>query len=124
VVDVRKSKQSQDALTEDEIAFLRSDKAPDAVRQFVARQHESLGTRTSAYRKVAAAAKAERDALVEIATLGAVRAAATNAATAEERVKQLEAEQRQLVRELDATRSQLEHAVAAPAIAVHSGGRE
>jgi hypothetical protein len=121
---MRRSKENPDALTDDEIAFLRSDKAPDAVRQFVSRRHESLGTRTRAYRKVAAAARAERDALVEIATLGAIRAAAGNTVAAEQRVKQLEAEQRQLTRELNATRSQLEQATAAPAIAVHSGGRE
>ena len=118
------NKRNLEALTEEETAFLRSDKAPEIVRQFVSRQHESLGTRTSAYRKVAAAARAERDALVEIAALGAVRAAAIGAVSDAERVRQLEANQRQLTKELEATRSQLEQATAAPAIAVHSGGRE
>ena len=121
---MRRNKQNTDALTEDEIAFLRSDKAPEVVRQFVSRQHESLGTRTNAYRKVAAAARAERDALVEIAALGAVRAAATGSVSDAERVRQLEADQRQLTKELESTRKQLESATAAPAIAIHSGGRE
>lgn len=121
---MRRNNVNPDALTEDEIAFLRSDKAPETVRQFVSRQHESLGTRTQAYRKVAAAARAEREALMEIATLGAVRAAATKTVTAEERVKQLESEHRELTRDLEATRTQLEHATAAPAKAIHSGGRE
>lgn len=117
-------KRNPDALTDEEIAFLRSDKAPETVRQFVSRQHESLGTRTNAYRKVAAAARAERDALVEIAALGAVRGVAARSVSAEERVRQLEADRRQLAKELESTRKQLENATAAPAIAIHSGGRE
>lgn len=66
-------KKNEDALTDEEVAFLGSAKAPDLVKQFVSRQQTSIGVRTSAYRKVAAAARAEREALLEIRLLQVAR---------------------------------------------------
>lgn len=61
------------ALTDDEIAILSGSRTPDLVRQFVARQQSSVGLRTSAYRKVAALARAEREAMTEIRLLQIAR---------------------------------------------------
>src|SRR4051794_11760656 len=74
-------RQDPDALTEEETAFLRSERTPATIRQYILRQHETVGVRTTAYRKVAAAANAERDALMAVATLTVVRAAAEGSVT-------------------------------------------
>lgn len=115
-------KKNPEALTEDEIKFLKSERAPETVRQFAARQHESFGVRTSAYRKVAAAARAEREALLEVATLEVVRASAEGSVVAAGRVTQLESERQALEREVDALHAKLRVATAKPAMAIHSGG--
>lgn len=65
--------QDPNALTEDETAFLRSTAVPAVLREFAARQHDSIGTHTTAYRKIAAAARAEREALWEVAILQTLR---------------------------------------------------
>lgn len=116
----KSSRTNPDALTDDEIQFLKSERAPDSIRQFTARQHEAMGVRASAYRKVAAAARAEREALLEIAALAVVRAVSEGTATAEERVGQLETERRQLSGQLEETQRRLMTATAAPAMAIHS----
>lgn len=113
-----KRKANPEALTDEEIAFLRSSSASAPVRQFVARQQEAVGVRTSAYRKVAAAARAEREALVEIAALEAVRLAAGQGDNA--RIAQLESDRSHLLHELDSLRNRLMTATALPALAVHS----
>lgn len=115
------SRKDPDALTDEEVQYLKSDRTPDSIRQFAARQHEAMGVRASAYRKVAAAARAEREALLEIAALAVVRAVSEGSATAQERVVQLEAERRQLSGQLDETQRRLMAATAAPAMAIHSG---
>lgn len=61
------------ALTDEEIDVLGSARTPDAIKGYVARQHRSIGVRASAYAKVAAAARAEREALTEIALLTIAR---------------------------------------------------
>lgn len=61
------------SFTDDELAALDSSRTPEVVRQFVARQRTTAGARTTAYRKVAALARAEREALVEIRLLQAER---------------------------------------------------
>lgn len=117
-----RKRDNDSALTDDEIAFLRSDRTPYAIRQYASRQHESIGLRVSAFRKVAAAAKAEREALLEVAALGVVRMAMEGTSRAEDRVSALEEERRILASELDRTRTRLLEATAAPALAVHSQG--
>lgn len=93
-------KADDSALTEEEIAFLKSDRAADPVRKFVSRQHENVGVRTSAYRKVAAAARAEYEALVAVAhvQLARERSGAVQAPELDEanRVVQLANENREL----------------------------
>lgn len=119
-----RTKLGDDALTEEETAFLRSERAAPVVRSFVARQHEVVGTRTSAYRKVAAAARAEREALMEVAILAVVRARSEGSLMSDARVSALESEQSRLERELTQTRQRLQIATAAPALAIHSDGTQ
>jgi hypothetical protein len=122
---VRKpSRKNPDALTDEETQFLRSERTPSAIRQFAARQHETIGVRTSAYRKVAAAARAEREALLEIVALQVVQAASSGTVQAQDRVAQLEDERRALEGQLENTRKQLLAATAAPAMAIHSEGTQ
>lgn len=109
-------------LTEEEIKFLRSERAAPSVREFTSRQHEAMGVRTSAYAKVARAARAERDAIVEIAALELARAVAQRQLPLRERVESLEQENAALRANLDAVQTRLEIASAAPAMAVHSEG--
>lgn len=115
-------KRDPEALTDEEIAFLKSERTPSTVRQYVSRQHESIGVRTTAYRKVAAAATAERDALMAVASLAVVRAAAERSETQQGRVERLEQDRRILEAELEKVRRQLQASTAAPALAVHSEG--
>lgn len=61
------------ALTDEEIQVLGSSRTPESVKAFVSRQQQQVGIRTSAYQKIAAAARAERLALTEIALLTAAR---------------------------------------------------
>lgn len=117
-----RKKTNDDALTEDEVSFLRSERSAPIVRSFVARQHEVVGTRTSAYRKVAAAARAEREALMEVAMLSVVRARSEGSLIADARVSQLEEEQNRLERELSDTRKRLRQVTAEPALAIHGEG--
>lgn len=118
----KRTRNNPDALTDEEIQFLKSERTPSAIRQFTARQHDSIGLRTSAYRKVAAAARAEREALLEVTALAVVQAATEGTATAQDRVSVLEAERRTLEKQLEGTRAQLLAATAAPAMAVHAEG--
>jgi len=113
---------TDDALTEQETVFLKSERSPALVRAFLARQHDSVGVRSSAYRKVAAAARAEREALTEVALLGIVRVRAEGSSELNGRFAELEAERARLERELSDTRLRLRQVTAGPALAVHGEG--
>lgn len=120
---MKRTKQSEpNTLTEEETAFLRSDRSPELIKQFVARQHETVGVRTEAYRKVAAAARAEADALMAVATLVVARkmAGADDGRLEDSARRQLEIENRTLTAALSMVRSQLEQVTASSALAVHS----
>ena len=62
-----------DDLTENEIGFLKGAKLAPEVKDYLSRQHENIGTRTTAFRKIAAAAAAEADAIEATRHLGAVK---------------------------------------------------
>src|SRR5690606_19328001 len=81
---MKKRQIDEFALTDEEIAFLKSDRAHGAARRFTSRQHDTVGIRISAYRKVAAAADAEYRALVAIARLQLARENEAIEATASE----------------------------------------
>lgn len=116
-----KNKNPHD-LTEDEIAYLRTASGvPDEVKGYLSRQHENIGTKVSAYRKVAAAARAECDALIAVRDLEVLHGELT---TVRETKAQLLAAKAQsdalkaVVAEKDA---EIMRRTAAPALAVHSG---
>lgn len=60
-------------LTRAELAAMR-DHAPELVRDFIEASGRDIGVRTTAYRKIAEAAKAERQAIMEVHLLGLVKA--------------------------------------------------
>jgi hypothetical protein len=102
-------------LSKSERKFLETN-APDAVASYVRERGHSLATRVSAYRKVAAAAKAERQAISEVHLLRIVEMGgdpALAARSAQAEAEQLRQENRALVDRVTELR-------AAPALAVHS----
>lgn len=118
----RKRTENAEALTEEEVAFLRSDRTPDLIRQFTARQHDALGVRTSAYRKVAAAARAEYEALMAVAAVNVARHRAgvlpeSTGQSAASRVLELESELA-VVREKQGAERLAQHVLSAGAQAV------
>lgn len=107
-------------LTEDEIHFLRGTVVPDEVKQYLSRQHENIGTKVSAYRKVAAAARAECEALLAVRDLSEIHGEMATIAGAKEAVHALKRQ----VAALEGADAKKEAAIrsltAAPAMAVHS----
>ena len=118
-----RDKKNTDALTEAEINALRSDRTPDLIKAFVARQHEGVGVRTSAYRKVAAAARAEYEALMAVAMVNVARIKAgempqPEQQTTSSRVAELERQNRELAAALDGARSATMRALSSGSMAV------
>lgn len=60
-------------LTEAEIELLKNSSVPDEVKQYLSRSHDKIGLRAAAYAKVAAAARAERQAILEVRALAIVK---------------------------------------------------
>ncbi len=114
-------KSNPNDLTEAEIEFLRGSKVPGEVKQYLGRQHENIGTKISAYRKVAAAARAEVDALLAVRDLDEINGEMANLAEA----KQALEAQRRRAGALEATvtskDAEIRRLIAAPAAAVHAG---
>ena len=114
-------KSNPNDLTADEIEFLKGAKIPGEVKQYLTRQHENIGTKVSAYRKVAAAARAEVDALLAVRDLEELNGEIVEIAEAK---AALEAQRRRAdalevqVRDRDA---EVRRLIAAPAAAVYSG---
>lgn len=108
-------------LTEDEIEFLRSAKVPNEVKGYLARQHENIGTKISAYRKVAAAARAECDALLAVQDLAALHGDLADLDTAKRRVMALERRTSELEASAASKDREILRRTAQPALAVHSG---
>lgn len=111
-------------LTEDEVAFLRTNSVPDEVKVYLARQHDSIGTKISAYRKIAAAARAEADALLAVQDLDAVHGELANLAEAKERISTLERRAGALEAKVVDKDKEILALTAGPALAVHSGGSQ
>lgn len=121
---MRKGKDDPHALTERESEVLRSTTVPAELRSFVARQHEQVGPKVTAYQKVAALARAEREALCEIRALRIVKGENGEAAEETEqeiaRLRQVKAELEEAVRE---QRAMMTAKNALPALAEHSNAR-
>ena len=114
-----KPKANPHNLTDDEIAFLRSTNLAPEVKVYLSRQHENIGTKVSAFRKIAAAAQAEADAMLAVRDLSAVHGEMADLAEAKQRlaaaeraIKQLEATttaKDARIRELTASSAMVEH---------------
>lgn len=115
------SRRSRGELTEDETAYLKSaSSVPDEIKSFVARQHDQIGLRTSAYAKVAAAAKAEADALLAVRMLEAVRGELTDLAEMRRTAIEAQSTVRTLRGEIDEKDRRIRELLAGPLMAVNS----
>lgn len=116
---MKKRTNSQD-LTDAEIAFLRSTNLDPEVKKYLSRQHENIGVKASAFRKIADAAAAETAALLAVRELGAVQG---DLASLDEAKHQLQAAERRVgmlesaVGQKDA---EIRRLTALPAMAEHS----
>lgn len=113
-------RKNDDQLTDDEVQFLRSDKTPNEIRRFLARQHDTLGVRTNAYQKVARAARAERNAMIEVRLLEIERLAAGEGPTAGDALEQMRRERDSALGQIEAMREEMMKLTAIPALAVDS----
>lgn len=111
-------KRDDTDLTDDEKAFLRSGQVNPLVKQFTARALDGIGVRTSAYEKIAAAARAERRALESIRLLEEARNG--DLPMSAQRMADLEAEVHELAQTNAELRTRLNQMTALPARAVHS----
>lgn len=114
-------KSNPNDLTADEIEFLKGAKIPGEVKQYLARQHENIGTKVSAYRKVAAAARAEVDALMAVRDLEEVTGELVELAEAKRRIESLERRSKALEATASSKDAEIRRLIAAPAAVVHGG---
>lgn len=109
-------------LTADEVALLKSSTTPDLVKHYLARQHENIGTKITAYQKVAAAARSEADALLAVQRLEDARGVMIEVHEA----RGIIAAQAQRLRSIEAQLVEKDDAITAlraeQALAIHSNG--
>lgn len=115
-------KANPNDLTEQEMAFLRGSTVPDEVKGYLARQHENIGTKITAYRKVAAAARAECDALLAVQDLAALHGELVDLTEAKKRLASAEKRSDALEGTIARKDREIMQRTAAPALAVHSTG--
>lgn len=115
-----KPKANPHNLTDDEIAFLRSTNLAPEVKVYLSRQHENIGTKVTAYRKIAAAAAAEADALLAVRDLAAVHGELANLAEAKERLAAAEKAIKQLEGQVNGRDAKIRALTAKSAMAEHS----
>lgn len=77
-------------LTDDEVKALGSTRIPDSVRAFTARRQGTVGTETSALRKIAARAQAEVEAIRAIRALEIIHGDLADLEEAKARIAALE----------------------------------
>ena len=111
-------------ITEEESVFLRSSKVPAEVRSFIARNHGDVGAQVRAYQKVAALARAETEALLAVRERAVVHGEMAQVAEARQRVAMVERRANALEVKLAQKDEAIAHLTAAPAMVVHSGGRD
>ena len=115
------SDESVKDLTRQEARFL-SERAPDAVRSFAQEMGTDVKVRTSAYRKIAAAARAERSALQEVVLLGLVRHSAGDMEALRSQLRLQESRDAMLEQENKRLRGEVAALTALPATAVYGEG--
>lgn len=110
--------------TEDELKASKGSNVPPEIRSLLSRQHETLGTQTSMYRKVTAFAQAKAEAMLATRDLHAVEGEMANLAEAKERIATLERQNKALETTAVLTSQQKDAEImrltAGPAAAVHS----
>lgn len=115
-------RKNEATLTTAEVAALRD--APDEIRRYV--DEGSVGEeRVGAYRKVALAARAEREALMEVRFLGLARLAddpVRALVNARRRMETLQSDRDALATENEVLRRRVVELRAAPAMAIGGGG--
>lgn len=114
-------KANPNDLTEEEVAFLRGTSVPDEVKGYLSRQHDNIGTKITAYRKVAAAARAECDALLAVRDLDDLHGELVDLADAKLRILSLQRKADALEVTVARKDDEILRRTAAPALAVHSG---
>lgn len=114
-------KTSEFDLDEREIEYARSAAVHEEVRSFLARQRDNLGVKTTFNRKVAAAARAEREALIEIRALEIVKGENTAVEDARRDIARLQRERDHLEARVGAQEAQITELIARPARAINSG---
>jgi hypothetical protein len=107
-------------LTEDEIKFLEGSSVDPEIKQYIRHQKHNLGTRTTALRKVAAAAQADASALLALRDLADVRGEWVHIQQARSTIASLDARNRALEGQLARKDADVLALKAAPALAVHS----
>lgn len=111
-----------DAFTDAELEFSRSRHVPDEIKAFLSRRHETIGVSAEFYRKVAADARAQRHALMEVRMLAAERIAGESKEAAEAKVARLESDKSEALAALEDMRKQVSRLTAIPAAATSSYG--
>jgi len=110
-----------DELTDDEMSFLRSTSCSPEVRAAIAGQRrDRTGIETRAYRKVAAKARAEAEAILAVRQLDALRGDGATVDQALAAVERERSARRTAEAERDRLQNRLTREIAAPATAVHS----
>jgi len=109
-------------LTDEEIALLKSTGVPNEVRAYLARQHENVGTKVSAYRKVAAAARAEAEAMIAVRLLDEVQDESVKLERLKAEVAHLRTQRDALEATVHQKDERIMQITAGPALVVHAGG--
>lgn len=107
-------------LTDKERDLLASNRVPPEIKAFMRYRKDGLGERVSLYRKVAADARAEADALLAVRDLQAAQGEIVSLTVARERIATLERRARALEATVTAKDREIETRTAVPALAVHS----
>lgn len=110
----------ENALTEKEIQFLRREGVPSEIKNFIARSHQDMGVRAAAYRKIAAAARAEAEAIFAVRAVAALRGEVDLDADYRREIANLKDDRAALEAANTVLRSRVEALTAAPAMTVHS----
>lgn len=119
---MKKNTNNPHDLTGAEIEFLRTTKVPEEVKGYLARQHENIGTKITAYRKVAAAARAECDAILATRDLVELHDQYATAEAARREAAALKEQNLALESTLSRKDAEILRLKTTPALAVHSVG--
>lgn len=107
-------------LTEEELAVLRSSRSAPEVREFLSRSADQVGLKISGYQKLAAAARFEREAILEIRLLDAVKSTPSDRDALREQVRALQQANEELAASNRSLLDRITNQMALPAAVVHA----